>query len=114
MGAHSIRAAIAATLGLLLVLTACESAPKPGVIDGTAVPCDGPGPVRLPTSMTILVKDTAGKPIAHRTVPAPYHFRFVLNRGNYVVSASDHNDPPETVHVQPGSTASVQLTNACV
>jgi hypothetical protein len=112
MASRSIRGVAAAFVISPLVVAACSSAPTRGVIAGTAAPCGGPGPVKRPPVLTIKVVDSVGKTVGSRTVASPYHFRFAVKSGTYVVSTS--GDSPETVQVQSGRTSSVQLTNACV
>jgi hypothetical protein len=99
----------------LLVVAACESSPKTGVIEGTAMPCIGPGiPPTVAPVLTISVNDHAGRQVAQQTVRSPYRFRFTIKPGDYVVNASVREDVPKAVHVQPRRTASVALTNSCI
>jgi hypothetical protein len=99
----------------LLLAAACESAPKPGVIDGMAMPCAGPdGFVGPRPVLAMTVKNLAGKQLTHRTVRSPYRFRFTIKSGDYIVTASVSADTPKKVHVQPGKTSSVTLMNACL
>jgi hypothetical protein len=98
----------------LLVVAACGSSPKAGVIEGTAMLCIGPAPPTHLPALTIAVKDHAGRQVAQQTVRSPYRFRFTVEPGDYVVSASVRSDAPKAVHVQSRRTTSVALTNSCL
>lgn len=111
-GVPVIRRVAAALAISSLMIAGCSSTPARGVIAGTAAPCAGPGPVKRPPVLTIKVVDSAGKTVGSRNVASPYHFRFAVKSGKYVVSTS--GDGPETVQVQSDRTSFVQLTNACV
>jgi hypothetical protein len=97
----------------LLVVAACSSSPKPGVIEGTARPCIGALSTRPPV-LTIIVTNHAGREVARQVVGSPYAFRFTVVRGEYAVSASGvAADGFQAVHVRPHHTESVTLTNSC-
>ena len=104
----------AVVVSVLLVAAACMAAPEHGVIAGTAMPCGGPMLLEPLPSLTVVIKNPAGKAIARRTLGSPYHFRFTVVTGKYVVTSTVPEDAPKTVHVQAGRTSTVQLINACL
>ena len=112
------RGAVLADVGPLLVVAACGSSPKRGgTIEGTALPCDpfASTSKRVTTvnvTVTVTVTDRAGTELARQTVGPPYHFRFGVKDGEYIVSAPAA--PAKRVHVQPGQTASVTLISKCL
>jgi hypothetical protein len=94
----------------LLVAACGSSAKQGGTIEGTAMPC-GPFPTGA-TTVTVTITDRAGTQLAHQTIASPYHFRFGVKSGDYVVRAPA--SAPKTIHVQPGQTASVALISTCL
>ena len=116
-GTH--RGAVLAVVGPLLVVAACGSSPKRGgAIEGTALPCDPFAStskrvtLTVPVNVNVTVTDRAGTELARQTVGPPYHFRFGVKDGEYIVSAPAA--PAKRVHVQPGQTASVTLISKCL
>ena len=111
------RGAVLAVVGPLLVGAACGSSPKRGgTIEGTALPCDPFAStskrVTLTVPVNVTVTDRAGTELARQTVGPPYHFRFGVKDGEYIVSAPAA--AAKRVHVQPGQTASVALISKCL
>jgi hypothetical protein len=87
------------------------SAPRPGVITGTADMCSGP-PGLPPHNVQVRILQGA-RVIAHQTYFGNHTFRFLVSPGRYIVTSDQSYVYPLNVTVSPGEEVHAEVYSAC-